>query len=193
MLYSIVFIIIAVALALVLYRMCSDADQKRLENLPGVYFCYEDGSPCLHFYFHEEDGKVWYYDFGRKFAQPAPYDSMEQLKSTLKPHKGGWKYKIIFILFLVFWFGVFSCGVSYAAAPMNAERYQQLAEEYAPVLEKADAALELDRAYDARVNEHLLKSNNPFIRMIFMWELVNFVRYTTYMEITGQAPWLRRR
>ena len=206
MLYSVIFVIIAIALGLVLYIMCYNAEQQRFENREGIHLLNKAGRTSKLYFFKQEDNKVWLEDPKKGYAWPTFYDNLGELLEYIKqPGNHEYGYKVIKqVKSKDGGSGVLTCvcktlilGLVFIvfASPVEArsqEEYQRLAEEYAPVLEKADAVLELYRAYDTRVNEHLLKSSNPFIRMIFMWELVNFMRYTTYMEITGQAPWLRR-
>jgi hypothetical protein len=163
-------------------------NKKYAEDLPGVYFLYEDGSPCFHFY-ESSDGKVWYYDFGRNFHQPAPYDNMEQLKKAIKPRIGGWKYKIIPVLLLALCFSVFSCQVSYAR---DIEDYQRMAEEYKPVIEKLDAVHRIENIFNKHVSEHLVESKNLFLKAILLWQLVGFYREVYELEVSGKAPWMRR-
>ena len=96
-------------------------------------------------------------------------------------------YKVISIILIFFCFGIFSC------LPVNArdiEGYRQLEQEYAPIIEKADAARELDDFFNNRISINLLKSSNPFLRMILMWQCISFMRDATILELQGEAPWM---
>ncbi len=184
MLYSIV--IIAVALFLICYRMCSDADKKRLENASGIHILFDDGSTARRYFFKDEDKKVWLHDYTRGIAWPTLYDSLEQVMQELRSSGNKWGYKVI-PLIIFFW--IFSC---IPAEARDMEGYRQLEREYRPVIEKAESARQLDEFFENRISMNLLKSNNPFLRMILMWQCISFMRDAALLEFQGKAPWMRR-
>lgn len=189
-----IIIITLVVIAALVYAItafnhaCDKAEKERLENLPGVHFLYEDGTTCLRFYVHEEDGKVWLHDYGRKIMQPSTYDSMEQLVRSLKVGRG-WKYKIIPVLLLALCFGIFTSHASYAR---DIEDYQRMAEEYKPIIEKADAVRRIENIFNKHVSEHLVESKNLFLKAILLWQFIGFYREVYELEVAGKAPWMRR-
>ena len=185
--YYVIAGIIVLVLAYVFSVLVSNADKKRLENASGIHVLFDDGSTARRYFFKDEDKKVWLHDYTRGIAWPTLYDSLEQVMQELRSSGNKWGYKVIPIIIL-FW--IFSCS---SVSARDIEDYQRLKEDYTPVLEKVESARTLDNFFENRISMNLLKSNNPFLRMILLWQCFSFMRDATILELQGEAPWMNHK